>query len=164
VELIDKVVASGLPAWICGVNDPAWADQLVTDHRVRGILSDAPRYTFRRTTSRRLLPVAHWVSSLRLRRSATGYVEGRVLLPALGATVPAAKVTVTVGGLAYRGRSDAAGRFRVAVKAPATVGTYRVGVSSANLTVAQPGSPVDGWAVKGTARVDDVRPVLTVVR
>ena len=144
---LDKAIASGLPVWVCGVNRPAQAAELVR-RGASGILSDAPAYTYGRTTARRRLPVAHWLSSLRLRRGTTGYVQGRVLLPALGAAVPGVRVTVRVGGTAHRGRSDSTGRFRVAVTAPARVGTYRVHVSSTDLTVSTAGSELLGWPVR----------------
>jgi glycerophosphoryl diester phosphodiesterase len=160
---VDRAVASGLPVWVSAVNRPAQAAALLA-RGVSGLLSDAPAYTFGRTTWRRTLPLVQYARSLQLRRGATGYVEGRVQVPALGTEAPGARVAVTVAGTTVRTRSDATGRFRVAVRAPSTVGTYRIRVASGDTTVTRAGSEVEGWTFRGTARVDGGRPVLTVVR
>lgn len=158
-----KALTGGLPVWVCGVNNPARAAALL-GQGVRGLLSDAPAYTFGRTAKRRSLPLVQLGTSLTLRRGTVGYVTGSVMLPATGNRLSGVAVAATVGGVTWRTRSTTGGAFKVKVRAPTKTGAYRIGLASSDITVTQDGSELQTWRLTGTRRVDGGVPVLTVVR
>ena len=162
-DLVDKAVASGLPVWVCGINRRDLVQPLL-DRGVRGVLSDAPAYTFGSTDSRRVLPLTQSAGSLTLKRGTVGEVTGRVVLPALGDAIPHATVAVSIDGKVVRATTDETGRFSATVTAPSVRGNYRIYVASRDLTVQEPGAALDRWAVKGTARIEGTVPRLTVTR